>query len=94
MKYIISALFSLLFTTSSYAQDAPDKKTYSCTKTGCSIACINGRNKWSTLSSGASEISVKYLSNGNVEYLLTIGKKREMVFIGNDRLQCKIAGLK
>ena len=74
MKYLISIL-ALIISTATSAQEKAISKEYNCLSKGCSVTCLNEKNRWSTLTSGATSVTVNHYSSGNVEFILKYQEK-------------------
>ena len=90
-------LIALVYAQQALAIEKPISNTYKCTKNGCSLACMNIKNNWSTVSDKAKQVTVSHYSSGNIEYFIYYGnetKGNEVIHISEPRLKCKLTGIK
>ena len=96
MKTLL-VLTSLSFSALSMATEKPFTNTYLCIEKGCSLACMNIKNNWSTVSDKAKQVTVSHYTSGKIEYFFHFDNKTrgdEAIHISEPRLKCKLSGIK
>ncbi len=94
---ILLLLITLVYAQQAQATEKPISHTYKCTQNGCSLACMNIKNNWSTVSDKAKQVTVSHYSSGNIEYFIFYDneiKGNEVIHISEPRLKCKLSGIK
>ena len=94
---IILLLISLSYSSLLLATEKPISNTYKCIQKGCSLACMNIKNNWSTVSDKAKQVTVNHYPNGTIEYFIYYGNEirgNEAIHISEPRLKCKLSGIK
>lgn len=99
MKKIFLLLLMAWVPAMAFTEERPISNHYRCLDKGCSLACLNIKNKWSTLASGAKSVDLSHYASGNVEYRLKYGQAGgnaqgdEVLVISKFHLQCKLTGV-